>query len=228
MTARHNAPFQSLIHDFQIIAQRLFAVLSELEVDMIVGHAGQHAHFIKLHVPRDFEIINIGPDPAGHARKTIAPRAAYLDGPPVLGRIHEKFRSLNKPALASEFMQQIKNAGNLPHRVGRPGLLSVPKCGVGDEARIRRTGHDNIIVKLNPANFRIGKHAPEQLGQFRVFKMQGTQGVFLVKQTHGGSSQGAASLRAHSQAGLPPPLPVSRAEQSSSQKRRKRRCKYEV
>ena len=185
MAARHDAPFQSLLHDSQIVAQRLFAALSQLEVDMIVGHAGQHAHFIKLHVPGDSEIINIRTDPAGHARKAVPPRAAYLDGPPVLGGVHEKFRGLDKPALASEFMQQIKDAGNLPHRVGRTGLLSVPEGGIGDEARIRRTRHDDVVIELDTADFRIGEYTPEQLGRFRVFKMQGTQGIFLVKQAHG-------------------------------------------
>ena len=43
---------------------------------MVVGHAGEQAHFIEFHIMGDLEIVHVGADPAGDAGEAVASGAA--------------------------------------------------------------------------------------------------------------------------------------------------------
>ena len=184
MAARHNAPFQRLRHDLEVVAHGLGAGFAQLEEDMVVGNAGEHSHFVKFHVPGDFEIVHVRPYPSRDAGEAIPAGSAGFDRLAVLGRIHEKFRGLDQPALAAELVQQVVDARDLLDRIGRPGLLTVPEGGVGDEHGIRRAGEHKGVVKLDPADLAVRKDVPVEPGRFGVVQGEGHGGVFLLQQRH--------------------------------------------
>lgn len=140
VAAGDDAPFQSLRNDPEIVVHGLFAGFAEFEKDVVVGHAGKQPDFVELHVPGDFQVLQIGPDPARDAGETVAARPANLDGLAVFLGIHKKFRSLNKSAFAAQLVQKVIDAGDLLDCIGRTGLLAVAEGRVGDEHGIGRTG----------------------------------------------------------------------------------------
>ena len=151
---------------------------------MVVGHAGQHAHFVELHIPGQLEVVLVGPNPPGHARKAVAPRPADFDGFAVLGRVHEKFRSPDQAALAAEFVQQIEHAGDLLDGIRGAGLLAVAERGVGNEHRFRGTRHHQHVVEIGAGDAGVGKELPVELRLLGFFQSKDFGGSFLMQNRH--------------------------------------------
>ena len=80
---------------------------------MVVGHAGEQAHFIEFHIMGDLEVVHVGADPAGDAGEAVASGAADFNSLAILWGIHEKkFGGLDESALAAELVEQVVDAGD--------------------------------------------------------------------------------------------------------------------
>lgn len=62
-------PFEGLGNDLEVVVHGLLAGFAELQEDVVVGHAGEQAHFIEFHIMGDLEVVHVGADPAGDAGK---------------------------------------------------------------------------------------------------------------------------------------------------------------
>ena len=184
VAARHDAPFERLGDDLEVVVHGLFARFTELEEDMVVGHAGEQAHFVEFHVMGDFEVVHIGAYPARDPREAVAAGPAHFDGFPVFRRIHEEFGRLNQAAFAAELVQQIEDARDLFDRVGRAGLLAVAEGGVRDEHGLGRAGDEEGVVEFDAADMRIRENVPVQFGLGRIVERQGAGSVFGIQQAH--------------------------------------------
>ena len=69
-------------------------------------------------------------------------------------------------------MEQVEDMRYLLDRVGRAGLLTVAESGIGDEARIRRAGRDDSIVKADAAYLSIRIKFAVELGVGSFFKVK--------------------------------------------------------
>ena len=181
VAAGHDAPFEGLGDDLEVVVHGLFAGFAELQEDMVVGHAGEQAHFIKFHIMGDFEVVHVGADPAGDAGEAVASGAADFDGLAILGGIHEKFGGLDEPALAAELVEQVVDAGDLLDGVRGAGLLAVAEGGVGDEHGISRAGDEKRIIKFDAADMRIWENVAVQFGFDAVVQRQGAGSMFLIQ-----------------------------------------------
>jgi hypothetical protein len=54
-------------------------------------------------------------------------------------------------------MKHLKEVHDLLHRIRRPGLLSVPESGIGDEDLFRGIGKDKFIIEFYPTNLLVWK-----------------------------------------------------------------------
>jgi hypothetical protein len=61
-------------------------------------------------------------------------------------------------------MKHLEEVNNLLHRIGRPGLLSIPESGIGDEDLFRGIGKDEFIIEFHPANLIVWKNTPIEVG----------------------------------------------------------------
>ena len=100
-------------------------------------------------------------------------------------------------------MEHVEEVDNLLHRVGRPGLLPVPKSGIGNKDLFGRIDEDEFVVELDPADLVVGKDTPVEVGLLDIQEGQGLDGLALkgsffrremviaspfLKEKHGGES----------------------------------------
>ena len=141
MAARDDAPLQGLPGQVKIHVHGLLAGLPQLEIDMVVRHAGQHAGLVELHVPGQLEVFLVGADPGGHAREAVAARPADVDALAVLGRVQEELRRRDEARLAAHAVQEVEHLGHLLDRIRRAcwpsrKVVSVMRiCSAGRGAR---------------------------------------------------------------------------------------------
>ena len=181
MAAGHDAPFEGLGNDLEVVVHGLLAGFAELQEDVVVGHAGEQAHFIEFHIMGDLEVVHVGADPAGDAGETVASGAADFDGLAILGGIHEKFGGLDESALAAELVEQIVDTGDLLDGIRGSGLLAVTEGCVGDEHGIGRAGDEECIVEFDAADMRIWENVAVQFGFDAVVQRQGAGSMFLIQ-----------------------------------------------
>lgn len=170
MTARHDAPLKRALDEAQVVVHGLLARLAQLEVKVIVRHAGEHAHFVEFHVAGDAQVVLVGAYPARHAGEAVAAGAAGLDGLAVLGGIHEEFRGLNESALAAQLMEQVENTGYLLNGVRRAGLLTVAEGRIRNKAGVCRSRGNDSIVEAYAAYLSVGVKFAVELGVGSFFK----------------------------------------------------------
>jgi len=181
MAARDDAPFQGLPGQVKIHVHGLLAGLPQLEIDMVVRHAGQHAGLVELHVPGQLEVFLVGADPGSHAREAVAARPADVDALAVLGRVQEELRRRDEARLAAHAVQEVEHLGHLLDRIRRPGLLAVTEGCVGDEHGIGRAGDEECIVEFDAADMRIWENVAVQFGFDAVVQRQGAGSMFLIQ-----------------------------------------------
>ena len=174
----------SLIHicnDLEVVVHGLLAGFAELQEDVVVGHAGEQAHFIEFHIMGDLEVVHVGADPAGDAGEAVASGAADFNSLAILGGIHEKFGGLDESALAAELVEQVVDAGDLLDGIRGSGLLAVTEGCVGDEHGIGRAGDEECIVEFDAADMRIWENVAVQFGFDAVVQRQGAGSMFLIQ-----------------------------------------------
>ena len=185
MAAGNNAPFQGLLGHTHIHVHCLLARFAQFQKNVVVRHAGEHACFIKLHVPHQLEVFLDGPDPGRHTGKAVAPRPADFDALAVLGRIQKKLRSRDQPCLSAQAVQKVKHFCHLLHRVRRARLLAVAEGGVGDAHLFRRAGSQQNFVKRGAADARIRKKVTVKLRLFRFLHGQCAASGLMYDRAHG-------------------------------------------
>jgi hypothetical protein len=80
-------------------------------------------------------------------------------------------------------VQHIEDLNDLPHGIGGPGLLTIPKSRVGDPHMFGRVRHDKFIIKIYPGNFLIGINLPHEIGLIHFLKpVLPTLGVFMIQE----------------------------------------------
>lgn len=181
VAAGHDAPFEGLGNDLEVVVHGLLAGFAELQEDVVVGHAGEQAHFIELHIMGDLEVVHVGADPAGDAGEAVASGAADFNSLAILGGIHEKFGGLDESALAAELVEQVVDAGDLLDGIRGSGLLAVTEGCVGDEHGIGRAGDEECIVEFDAADMRIWENVAVQFGFDAVVQRQGAGSMFLIQ-----------------------------------------------
>ena len=180
MAARDDAPFQGLPGQVQIHVHGLLAGLPQLEIDVVVRHAGQHAGLVELHVPGQLEVFLVGADPGGHAREAVAARPADIDALAVLGRVQEKLRRRDEARFAAHAVQEIEHLGHLLDRIRRPGMLAVTEGGVRDAHLFGGTRGKEHLVEGRAADAGVGKKLAVQLGLFPFLKRKRANAARLV------------------------------------------------
>jgi hypothetical protein len=57
-------------------------------------------------------------------------------------------------------MEHIEEVNDLFHRIRRPGLLSIPKSGIGDKDLFRGVDKDEPVIEFHPADLLIWENMP--------------------------------------------------------------------
>ena len=172
VAAGDNAPLQGLGDQVHVHVKGLFARFAELQEDVVVGNAGEHADFGKFHVPRELEIVLVGADPSRDAREAVAAGAACVDAFPVTLGVHEKFRGRDEAGFSAEPVQEIEDFRHLADSVGRTGLLAVAERGIRDAELIGRMRREHHVIEFGAADARVRKLLTEELGFLNVLKRQ--------------------------------------------------------
>lgn len=172
MAAGDDTPLQGLGDQVHVHVKGLFARFAELQEDVVVGNAGEHADLGEFHVPRELEIVLVGADPSRDAREAVAAGAACVDAFPVTLGVHEKFRSCNEAGFSAEPVQEIEDFRHLADSVGRTGLLAVAERGIRDTELIGRMRREHHVIEFGAADARVRKLLTEELGFLNVLKRQ--------------------------------------------------------
>jgi hypothetical protein len=78
-------------------------------------------------------------------------------------------------------MEHFIEVHNLLYRIRRPGLLSIPESGIGDEDLFRGIGKDKFIIELYPTNLIIGKDPSIKVWFLDVQEGELFDSVFALK-----------------------------------------------
>jgi hypothetical protein len=78
-------------------------------------------------------------------------------------------------------MEHIVEVYNLLYRIGRPGLLPIPKSGIGNEDLFRGIGKDKFVIEFHSANLLIGKNIPIEVWLLDIQEGKLFYGVLALK-----------------------------------------------
>ena len=101
VAAGDDAPLEGLRRQPGVHVEGLLARFAELQEDVVVGHAGEHAHLVELHVPGQLEVALVGAYPGGDAGEAVAARAAHVDALAVALGVEEEFGGLDEAGAAA-------------------------------------------------------------------------------------------------------------------------------
>ena len=180
VAAGYDAPFQGLFGHAHIHVHGLLAGFAQLEKNMVVRNAGEHAGFVKFHIAGKLEVFLGGANPGGYTRKTVASGAAHINALAVFGRVQKKFRSRDEPGFSAQSVQKIEHLGHLLDRIGGAGLLAIAKGRVGNAHLFCRSGRQQNLVKRGTANAGVREKLTVELRFFRLLHDQGTAASSLV------------------------------------------------
>ena len=191
VAAGGNPQFQRPVDDFQVLVEGLGPVEVELVKNMVIGDRGQDAGFLEFHRLDQFQVLGVGPDPAGDLRVGDIPFPAATNRFLVPIAVQEEFGLADDPPGAGEAAEEIKNLKYLFHRIRGPGLLAVPKGGVGDPELIGRVDGYKLVVEVDPADFLVGENIPLEVGLGNIFQVILPEaGMFVVQDLFDWDSSG--------------------------------------
>jgi hypothetical protein len=78
-------------------------------------------------------------------------------------------------------MEHIIEVYNLLYRIGRPGLLSVPESGIGNEDLFRGIGKDKFVIEFYPTNLFVWKDVPVEVWLLDIQEGKLLYGVLALK-----------------------------------------------
>src|SRR4030042_6989000 len=82
---------------------------------------------------------------------------------------------------APQFMKHLIKVYNLLYRIRRPGLLSVPESGIGDEDLIRGIGKYKFIIEFYLANLIVRKNIAIEVGFLDIQERKRLYGTLVLK-----------------------------------------------
>ena len=100
----------------------------------------------------------------------------------VLGAVEEKLALPDDPLGTGQAVEQVEDVHDLPHGVGRPGLLPIPEGGVGEQHLLGGLGHDEFVVEVDAGHFRVREDVPHQVGLFHLLQAMLPEGGVLMIQ----------------------------------------------
>jgi hypothetical protein len=78
-------------------------------------------------------------------------------------------------------MEHLIEVYNLLYRIRRPGLLSVPKGGIGDEDLFRGIGENKFVIEFYPANLIVWKDTSIEIRLLDIQEWKLLYGVLALK-----------------------------------------------
>ena len=128
MAARSDACLKSIVHDRQIMIDRLLARHAELVEDVVVGAACQNARFLDTHLLDDLEILFFSSDPCGDLREFKSQVLTGSYGFLISVRISEELGLPDYALRARELRHHFEDIDYLFGGVWLPRLLAVAEC----------------------------------------------------------------------------------------------------